>query len=225
MPAALPRLAAFDMAGTTIDDHGLVYRALAETVEATGAGVAAADLQRLMGAEKRHAIAELARAGGVELSEEETHARFDEFRERLRGLYAEQPPVPLAGVPEALDALRSAGVRVALTTGFSADIGLPLVELLGWEDRLDAVVCASEVAQGRPAPYMIFRAMEKTGVLSVAEVLVAGDTVVDIQAGVHAGAAQVYGVLTGAADRAALSGHGETAIIDGVAALPELLGL
>ena len=40
-----------------------------------------------------------------------------------------------------------------------------------------------DVAQGRPAPYMIFRAMERTGITSVAEVLNIGDTVLDIQSG------------------------------------------
>lgn len=221
----LPQLAALDMAGTTIDDHGLVYRALQESVEETGARVAPSDLQELMGAEKRHAIRELSRRGGVELDPEQTDERFDRFRDHLRALYREDPPVGLPGVLQSLQALREAGVKVALTTGFSEDIGRPLVDLLGWGEHLDAVVCASEVPQGRPAPYMIFRAMERTGVLDVARVLVAGDTVVDIRAGVHAGAGRVYAVLTGAADRAALAGHGESAIIQGVRDLPGILGI
>ena len=51
------------------------------------------------------------------------------------------------------------------------------------EDLVNAVVCGDDVAQGRPAPYLIFRAMEKSGVTSVHQVTNVGDTVLDLQAG------------------------------------------
>lgn len=224
-PVALPALAVFDMAGTTIDDHGLVYEALRRAVEETGAPVEADDLQRYMGTEKRYAIRELAAIGGVQLDDAVLDGRFARFTELLRQLYADQPPVGLPGVAEAIDLLRAAGVKMALTTGFAADTGAPLLDSLGWWDRLDAVVYASEVAQGRPAPYMIFRAMEATGVLDTATVLVAGDTVVDLQAAAHAGAGWRIGVLTGSLGGESLRGHGETHIVEGVRVIPELLGL
>lgn len=223
--AQLPALAAFDMAGTTIDDHGLVYEALRVAVEDTGAAVAPVDLQRFMGAEKRYAIRELAALDGVELAPDELDHQFVRFTTLLRELYREHPPIGLPGVAEAIDELRAAGIKVALTTGFAADTGGPLVDSLNWWDRLDAVVYASEVALGRPAPYMIFRAMEATGVQNVTQVLVAGDTVVDLQAASNAGVGWRIGVLTGALDADALRGHGETHIVAGVRAIPELLGL
>ncbi len=223
--APLPQLAVFDMAGTTIDDHGLVYDALRTAVEELDAPVDPADLQRYMGAEKRYAICRLAALAGVELSSDAADRQFERFRALLRDLYAVRPPVGLPGVAEAIDQLRAAGVRVALTTGFSADIGGPLLDSLGWWERLDAVVYASEVAQGRPAPYMIFRAMEATGVLDVATVLVAGDTVVDLQSAVNAAAGWRIGVLTGALTGQELRGHGESHILGGVRDIPQLLGL
>lgn len=84
------------------------------------------------------------------------------------------------------------------------------------------MVYASEVPQGRPAPYMIFRAMEATRVLSVSSVLVAGDTIVDLEV---AAAGWRIGVLTGALDADALRGHGETHILAGVRDIPGLLDL
>lgn len=87
------------------------------------------------------------------------------------------------------------------------------------------MVYASEVPQGRPAPYMIFRAMEATRVLSVSSVLVAGDTIVDLEAAANAGAGWRIGVLTGALDADALRGHGETHILAGVRDIPGLLDL
>ncbi|MCF6473089.1 hypothetical protein FAF44_32550 [Nonomuraea sp. MG754425] len=78
---------------------------------------------------------------------------------------------------------------------------------------------------GRPAPYMIFRAMEATGVRDVGRVLVAGDTVRDLEAGTNAGAAIVAGALTGAQDATTLGGVRHTHLLPGVAAVPALLGL
>ena len=45
----------------------------------------------------------------------------------LRERYEARPPEPIAGVPEALAALRAEGVRVALTTGFARDVADPLL--------------------------------------------------------------------------------------------------
>lgn len=58
-------LVVLDMAGTTVDEHGDVYRALEEAVKQTGATVSAEDLQTWMGADKTEAIAALMELGGV----------------------------------------------------------------------------------------------------------------------------------------------------------------
>lgn len=218
------KLVAFDMAGTTIDEHGDVYTALARAVEETGVPTAREDIQQWMGADKREAIAALIALGGGTPVPESVEGAFNRFREILFSLYAENPPVPLPGVEQALRTLASGGVKVALTTGFSRDVVQPLLKGLGWEDAdfIDAVVCSDDVAQGRPAPYMIHRAMELTGVQSVAEVLAAGDTVNDLRAATNAGVIAV-GVLTGKLGRSALEPHPHHHIIGSVADVPALL--
>ncbi|WP_275003379.1 hypothetical protein [Promicromonospora iranensis] len=41
--------------------------------------------------------------------------------------------------------------------------GSLLLERLGWQDGvIDAVVCTDDVPAGRPAPYLVHRAMERT---------------------------------------------------------------
>ncbi|WP_427015837.1 phosphonatase-like hydrolase [Pseudarthrobacter sp. P1] len=220
-------LAAFDMAGTTIDDHGQVYLALRDAVEELGAPVAEADLQHWMGVDKVTAIAALARLGGLEPSPDQVAGAFERFRAILAERYAAQPPVALSGVEDAISVLRGRGIKVALTTGFDDGVAYPLLASLGWsvgagpEHTVDAVVTTSEVAAGRPAPYMIHRAMEKTGVANVRSVLAAGDTVVDIQAATNAGAISV-GVLTGKLGRAEMAGHPHHHILDSVADVPGL---
>ncbi len=221
-------LVALDMAGTTIDDGGAVYRALEQSVLQAGATVAADDLQTWMGTDKIEAITNLLRLGGVEPTDDLVANGFDAFRAHLRKAYTDEPPVALPGVVPAIAELRSRGIKVALTTGFSDDVAEPLLASLGWTagegpgHTVDAVITTSDVSAGRPAPYMIFRAMEACGVRNVRSVLVAGDTVVDIQAGRNAGAVAV-GVLTGKVDRAALEAEDHDYVLDSVADIPAVL--
>lgn len=220
-------LAVFDMAGTTVDDHGIVYIALQDAVSETGARVQAADLQEWMGADKVAAITALMRLGGQEPTGERVAGAFTRFREILAQRYADTPPVALPGVKAAIATLRARGIKVALTTGFDDDVAYPLLDSLGWTvgsgsaSTVDAVVTTSEVAQGRPAPYMIHRAMEKTGVHDARAVLAAGDTAVDVQAGRNAGCISV-GVLTGKLNREQLAAHPHDYILSSVAEVPEL---
>lgn len=242
-------LAVFDMAGTTINDGGAVYRALEHAVVETGATVSAADLQTWMGVEKREAITALIELGGGVASDAQVAATFARFRALLDEYYTAEPPTPIDGVPEAIAALQAAGIRVALTTGFSRDVAEGILAGLGWTVgeagspaggtgggagggagggpavRVDALSCGDDVAAGRPAPYMIHRVMEATGTLSVAEVLVAGDTAVDVRAGVNSGAAESIGVLTGKLTREDFAAEPASAVLGSVAEIPARLGL
>jgi phosphonatase-like hydrolase len=214
-------LVVLDIAGTTVQEHGLVYETLEQAVRAAGADVGAEQVREWMGADKHEAVRALLADPGPD----EVDRVHEDFRRRLADAYRTHPPAPFPGVPETLAALREQGVKVALTTGFDRGITQPLLETVGWSDGvLDAVVCADEVPHGRPAPYMIFRAMERTGVADVARVLVAGDTVLDLQAGTNAGAGAVVGVLTGGVPAEALGAHRHTHLLPGVAELGALLG-
>lgn len=232
-------LAVFDMAGTTVNDGGAVYRALEQAVEETGVSVAPEDLQTWMGTEKRAAIAALITLGGGN-SAGQIEPVYERFQQILRERYAAVPPTPIDGVPEAIAELRARGIKVALTTGFSRDIAELICDGLGWAVRadgtgpietlgddvtlvLDALVCGDEVLAGRPAPYMIHRAMEATGTADVTAVIVAGDTVVDAQAGVRSGATLTFGVLTGELEASDFAVQPEAVVIESVAAIPAVL--
>jgi phosphonatase-like hydrolase len=208
-------LVVLDIAGTTVEEHGLVYQALADTVIA--AGGSAANVGDWMGADKYEAISSM-------LGRSEVDSEFEDFHDRLAKYYAETPPTPITGVPQALAHLRSNGVKVALTTGFDRPIVDGLLDVLGWRtDVLDAVVCVDDVSAGRPAPYMIFKAMELTGTRDVGRVLTAGDTVRDLEAGTNAGAACVVGVLSGSQTAAELGAVRHTHLLKSVAEIPALL--
>ncbi|MGW6935088.1 phosphonatase-like hydrolase [Lentzea sp. NPDC054927] len=208
-------LVVLDIAGTTVEEHGLVYKALADTVIA--AGGSADDVGDWMGADKYEAISSM-------LGRSDVDAEFKDFHERLASHYAETPPTPIPGIPEALEHLRSNNIKVALTTGFDRPIVDGLLDVLGWrEGVLDAVVCVDDVKAGRPAPYMIFTAMELTGVRDVKRVLTAGDTVRDLEAGTNAGAGFVVGVLSGSQTAEELRTAKHTHLLRSVAEIPALI--
>ncbi|MFJ6455002.1 phosphonatase-like hydrolase [Paenarthrobacter sp. NPDC091669] len=220
------KLVACDMAGTTIDEHGDVYVALARCVEETGVATTPETVQEWMGADKVEAITALIEAGGGAATPEVVAAAFKRFKALLVMFYDANPPVALEGVEDAFRELRRQGIKVALTTGFSRDVAEPLLERLGWsvddDTLLDAVVCSDEVAAGRPAPHMIHRAMELTGVQDVRAVMAAGDTVNDLAAANNAGVTAV-GVLTGKLGREDLAAYPHHHILDGVKDIPALL--
>ncbi len=218
------RLASLDMAGTTIDEGGAVYAVLRDAVErATGRTVPDDLLSRWSGTDKREAIVGLLTALHDDVGQADRI--FAAFSDDLATAYANDPPVLLPGIAETVAQLRSDGVQVALQTGYVREIAEGLLEAVGWKvgRDVDALVTAEDVTASRPAPYLVFRTMEATGVVDVREVLVAGDTVNDVTAGTRAGARFVVGVLTGAHTVAELGAAQHTHLLSSLADVPELL--
>lgn len=90
---------------------------------------------------------------------------------------------------------------------------------------IDALVTSDQVPASRPAPYLVFRCMEATGVDDVRSVLVAGDTPNDLLAGhrAAAGAGFVVGVATGSFTLERLAAEPHTQLLGSVAEIPALL--
>jgi phosphonatase-like hydrolase len=221
-----PRIAlvALDIAGTSIDEGGAVYVALRSAVEYhIGNRITDDELDRWKGTGKRQAITGLlGQATAAEIDAVEAA-----FIGRLLDAYRSGPPVPLPGIVDAFAVLREHDVKIVLQTGYSRAIAGPLLEQVGWRvgRDIDAVITSDQVEKSRPAPYLIFRAMESVGVQNASEVLVAGDTPNDLRAGANAGVRFVAGVLTGAYDAASLRREPHTHILPSAATIPEVLGL
>jgi len=220
------QLAALDMAGTTVDEGGLVYAAVEDAVaDAVGGPIPAELMSQWKGTSKEEAIAGLLLGMGSDDSPARVLAVYEVFAARLEDAYGKTPPAPIPGVLEMFETLRRAGVKVALQTGYAAPVASSIMKSLGWTvgETVDALVTSDTVAASRPAPYLIFHAMEATGVRDVRRVLTAGDTPNDLGAGMNAGAGFVVGVTTGSFTRSQLEAEPHTHILDSVAALPTLL--
>ena len=81
--------------------------------------------------------------------------------------YNKSPAVrEIDGASDVFKALKAAGVRVALDTGFDRRIANAVLRRMRWIalGLVDVTVTSDEVIDGRPAPDMIFRAMTLAGV-------------------------------------------------------------
>ncbi|WP_231444523.1 phosphonatase-like hydrolase [Brevibacterium zhoupengii] len=217
-------LAIFDMAGTTIDDRDEVYRVLREATEREGANYTDEVFQKWMGTEKKWAIENLLRLGGIEVDDELHEKTWEWFRQELRRTYTDNPPKPLPGIEEAMATLREQGIKVALTTGFAREIADLIFSSMGWKqgETFDASSCGDEVEAGRPAPDMIETVMKELGVEDTAAVVSVGDTSADVQSALRAEVTSV-GVLTGHLSRKDFASEGAHLVLDSVAGLPDAL--
>ena len=215
------KLVVFDVGGTIIEDVGHVPAAFEAALKSHGYSVAGTDLARWRGASKREVIRRIV---GEEKGHDEASERiYRSFQESLAGLLREHGVRPVKGIEQAFARLHEAHVRVALTTGFDRLITEEVLRGFDREETLDAVVCSDDVSAGRPAPYMIFHAMELTGVTSVHEVANVGDTTNDLKAGYFSGIAANVGVLTGAHDKDQLLQAPHTHILESATLVPDAL--
>ena len=217
------RLVVFDMIGTTVQATDAVPAAFAAALVPEGVEVDAGMLTRVRGLNKRAAIEALVPAGVDHAARSD--AAYRRFVTAVAEAYAPGSLSPVPGAEEAIRRSRAAGVRVALNTGFERPLATHVLMRLRWKRLADAVVCGDDVADGRPAPFMIYRAMERTRVLDVGRVAVVGDTTADLEAGHHARAGWNIGVWSGAHDRSRLEHAPHTHLCPSVADVPAILGI
>jgi phosphonatase-like hydrolase len=218
-------LVVFDMAGTTVEDSGLVEQSFVAADRHAGLSKTDADREEMlryvsdtMGQSKIVVFRHLARG-----NEEQAQAANKEFERSYAQLVAEGNCSPIPGAEEVITSLRSRGIKTALTTGFAKETQTAIIDALGWQNLADVVLCPSQGVRGRPYPDMPLTALMQTETDSVRSMIVLGDTSSDVISGLRAGARASIGVLTGAHDTAQLSAAGATHILNSVADLPSLV--
>lgn len=225
-PLRLPELLVTDFAGTTMKEEGAVLNAYRLALTEQDIPFTEDDLARRRGASKRGVFRELAvRRYEGERAEQAASAGLASFEAALRREYEEGEVREVDGAGAAIVALKAAGVRVALTSGFDRGVVDLLVRRLGWADLFDRVLASDDAPAGRPAPYLIYRAMIDLGVHDVGRVAVVGDTPLDLQAATNARAGWVIGVLSGAHGIETLGATPHTHLLPSVAGLPRLFGV
>lgn len=198
----------FDWAGTTVD-----YGSRAPTsvflriFERRGVTITVPEARGPMGMAKREHIASVLALPRVAAEWTKVHGRppvdgdvqamYDEFLPLQKETLAAGSDL-IPGAVEAIHACRRLGLKIGSSTGYTRalmDVVAPLAARGGYVP--DCILCADDVPQGRPAPWMNFRAAEQLGVFPLSDVLVVDDTPVGIAAGRNAGCPTVAVSQTG----------------------------
>lgn len=232
------QLVVFDMAGTTVKDADEVMACFLAAAAATGLEAEAAQVNPMMGWPKKRVFQTL---WAAQIGEQHPHyatqveASYQRFKAVLEHHYQTQPVEPTEGCLEVFEWLRSRQIKVALNTGFYREVTDIILHRLGWDRGLDhqyvgrsenpiqASITPSEIYQneGRPAPYMIQKAMYLLGVKDPQTVIAIGDTPADLEAGINAGCRWALGVTNGTHSQAELAQHSNHGLLTSLQALPD----
>ena len=217
-------LAVLDMAGTTVADDGLVLRAFAAAAEAGGLPAEGPEAD----AARQYVLDTMGQAKIVVFraifgDEDRAQAANAAFETTYDSLIDQGLAEPIPGAEKAITTLREAGIKVALTTGFSRSTQDNLLGALGGKTLADLTLSPAEAGRGRPYPDLILTALLKLSIDDVHQIAVLGDTSNDVLSGIRSGASIVAGTLTGAHDEQQLRDAGATHIVPSVTEFAELL--
>jgi len=198
----------FDWAGTTVD-FGCLAPTLAfiRAFDRYGLRVSREDVRKHMGLSKREHIETMLREPGLSKAWRSIHGArvsaedMDDIYEAFMGLLLDEVvsrSEPIPGVVDTVRDLRDRGIRIGSTTGYPREVMerlAPASSSRGYEP--ECLVCAGDLSEDRPSPFMIYENMIQLGVWPARSVVKVDDTRPGIEEGLNAGTWTVAVSLTG----------------------------
>jgi len=192
-----------DMAGTVINEGGLVYKTLYETLKNNNIPVKKSDMNDWHGQQKQQVISDMIdKYLPHEMYKNDVkNYCYDEFDVCLNDAYfGAHSSISLIDpeLPNFFQRLRFNGVKIALNTGYERNFQKKIINHFNMTEYVDDFISSGDVRMGRPFPYMIHRIMERNNIISVKHVAKVGDTRNDLLEGKNAGCGITIAVQTGA---------------------------
>jgi phosphonoacetaldehyde hydrolase len=188
----------FDWAGTIVDFGSFApMGAFLKLFERHGVELSVADARMPMGLPKwehiralgdmPHVAAQWQHRHGRPLEDGDVHALYAEFTS-MNAEAVKDHATLVPGALEVVAALRARGLKIGSTTGYNRpimEVLAPLAAAQGY--RPDNLVCADDLAAGRPTPLMMYRCFADLGVWPAHAVVKVDDTEPGIAEGLAAG--------------------------------------
>jgi phosphonoacetaldehyde hydrolase len=188
----------FDWAGTMVDFGSRApMGAFVEAFARFGVAIAVAEAREPMGRPKRDHVAALMAMPRIAAAWTQRHGH-PPAQADIDAVYEVFVPMNVAVaadhaemIPGAIDTvheLRRRGLKIGSTTGYTREIMakvLPRAAAAGFEP--DNLVCAGDLAEGRPGPLMMYRTMADLGVYPPSAIVKVDDTAPGIAEGLAAG--------------------------------------
>ena len=192
-----------DMAGTVINEGGLVYKTLYETLKNNNIPVKKSDINDWHGQQKQQVISDMIdKYLPHEMYKDDVkNYCYDEFHVCLSDAYfGAHSNISLIDpeLPNFFQRLQFNGVKIALNTGYERNFQRKIINHFNMNEYVDDFISSGDVRMGRPYPYMIHRIMERNNIISVKHVAKVGDTRNDVLEGKNAGCGVTIAVQTGA---------------------------
>ncbi|MFE2104011.1 MULTISPECIES: HAD family hydrolase [unclassified Streptomyces] len=205
----MDRAAVFDVDGTLVDTNHLHVVTWWEAFHQAGHLVPTHAIHRAVGLGSDDLVAHLL-GGRSTLADGEA----DDLSTAHKVLYAQyfERLTALPGAAHLLRKLAGDGWKVVLATSASGEELSALRRAIDADDAITATASADDVAEGKPAPEPVERALELAGASAERAVFV-GDTVWDMRAGSRAGV-RCVALLCGGIPRTDLEEAGAEAVYD-----------
>ena len=213
------KLLVCDMAGTTVNEGGLVYKTLYETIKGYDIYIKPEDMKNWYGVNKTEVLQHFINTDNeYKYNEAILPQMLDSFKKNLKKKYFEDKSIKLMdpGLPDLFNSFRDRGIKIALNTGYSVDIQEALIENLNMRNFIDGYISSESVPHGRPEPFMIQELMNRFNITNSKEVVKIGDSINDILEGKNAGCASSLGVLSGAETKENLIKNGADSVLNSV---------
>lgn len=209
------RGAIFDLDGTLVDSTETIWRTSDHTLKINGfKGVDKSTVKKVMGL----TIFDLFLQVEPDLNEVQKSKLFNDYRNGYMDFIEHTKVLPKAR--EAIEYARSRGLKLALVTTKSRENAERILKFFDMRRFFDVVLGFEDTEEHKPWPEPIIRAV---GLMSLkpGEVVVIGDTEMDIRAGRSAGSTTIA-VTTGVTPLVRLLRERPYYIISSLAELPEI---
>ena len=200
------RMLIFDMAGTTVDEGGIVYDTLYNTIKDFNLDIQKEDIHHWHGKNK-YEVLDYFLSKKHNPNNDTTYKFYklkliENFNNNLEKNYFDSSNIKLMHpeMPDLFNSLREKNIKIALNTGYNKEIQKSIIDRLNMERFIDDYISSEEVHKGRPEPYMINSLKQKHNISSK-HIIKIGDTKNDILEGINADCLTSVGVLTGAETR------------------------
>ncbi|MGD1700421.1 HAD hydrolase-like protein [Dapis sp. BLCC M229] len=234
------QLVIFDIAGTTVKDNDEVLACFLEAANATGLNANKETCNPMMGWSKRLVFETLWQQQIGENHPDyaiKVETSFTKFKAVLEDYYRTEPVVPTDGCLEIFSWLKSQEIKIALNTGFYREVTNIILNRLGWDKGLNeqyigsndsiiqASITPSEIYnnEGRPAPFMIQKAMYRLGIFDAKKVICIGDTPSDLASGKNANCILSLAVTNGTHTREQLEKFENDGLLDSLLNLKQII--
>lgn len=192
------KAAILDWAGTAIDYGCMAPTAVfVDVFKKFGVDVTLSEVRQFMGLMKKDHIRGMCELPSIKQRWREVH-QHDPGESDVDAMYIDTEAMmidtitrfadPIPGCLDTIAAFRSKGMKIGSCTGYTRpmmDVLIPAAKEKGYAP--DAVVCSSDVAAGRPYPWMSYQLALNLEIYPFEAVVKIGDTISDIEEGLNAG--------------------------------------